>query len=568
MANIKQIGDIQIFAQIHQGATTQVYKGYQASLDRFVLLKVLNPELSSHPEVSRQFEEEARLIAKVQDPNVVTIFDYGAHEGLRYFATEFIEGCTLEDLIHQNALPAELAWYILREACLGLKAAHDKSLLHRDIKPSNILISQEGLVKITDFGMAETIRSEEGQGEEIKGTVAYFSPEQILGEKFDVYSDIFSLGVTFFEMLSGLTAFKRDSISDSFNSILKDDPTELLQHRRDLPAPLVSICQKMLEKTPENRYQTCAALLHELNAFQLQQNFSVATKSLEKYLSDPDAYVPKVSPEIVATTEVKKSSFAKYLYLSVPVLAVLFWSYFALNSNNMQQSEAESTPVFGIADSIQTETQPIENSVKKKNIDGLQITKKIKTHSQDSLQAMNRSGDKFVTKSRPKASETQDLVDVANTTSVARFSVKPGTLNIHCSPWAFVFVDGDSVGSISSEMIHLSQGEHEVLFRNPDFPSEHKVVLNIQSEQVEEIQFSFWTTVGTLSLMVSPFAEVYVDGQYKDTVPPQNHPFILVPGNHRLTLKNPQLGDWQTNVDISAGEKKVLKFNLTNLLAK
>ncbi|MFQ5751184.1 MAG: serine/threonine protein kinase, partial [bacterium] len=221
MATLKQIGDIQIFAEIYQGATTFVYKGFQPALDRFVFLKVLRPEFGQDENLSRSFEEEAKFIAKIQHPNVVTIFDYGRFEKWIYFAAEFIEGYNLSELLRFKKLPPELAYFILLESSKGLKAAHDKNILHKDIKPSNILISHDGQVKITDFGMADLRLTAKSEMEyEVKGTLAYFSPEQILGEQLNKYSDIFSLGATFYEMLTGAPAFSGNNTSEYFDSIL------------------------------------------------------------------------------------------------------------------------------------------------------------------------------------------------------------------------------------------------------------------------------------------------------------------------------------------------------------
>ncbi|MFQ5825494.1 MAG: serine/threonine protein kinase, partial [bacterium] len=235
MGTIKQIGEIQIFAEIYQGATTLVYKGYQPSLDRVVLLKLLRPEFNHDKLLSQRLEEEAKLIAKIQHPNVVAIYDYGRQDPFTYFAAEFIEGFNLHDLIQMNKLPPELAWFILLETSKGLKAAHDKNIIHKDIKPSNILISHEGQVKLTDFGMASLhLPSVDEEVVEVRGTLAYFSPEQILGEEIKKSSDLFSLGATFYEMLTGSQAFFGKTPGDYMNAILHDEPTQFLKKFADI----------------------------------------------------------------------------------------------------------------------------------------------------------------------------------------------------------------------------------------------------------------------------------------------------------------------------------------------
>jgi len=148
MAALKQIGDIRIFAEIHRGATTTVYKGLQTSRDRVVLLKVLRPEFSQNEKLFKRFQDEAKIVARIQHLNVVAIYEHGRSEEWSYFATEFIEGLNLHELIEQNKIPPDLAWFILFETAKGLRAAHRKNILHKDIKPANILISHAGVVKL------------------------------------------------------------------------------------------------------------------------------------------------------------------------------------------------------------------------------------------------------------------------------------------------------------------------------------------------------------------------------------------------------------------------------------
>ena len=154
MGDRRPVGDVQPFAELYRSATTVVFKGYQQSLDRFVLLKRLRPEAGLDERIAQRFQDEARLIARVQHPNVVAIHAYGEDEISAYLIGEFIDGPDLQSLLERGALPVELAVFILREAARGLGAAHDRGIVHRDIKPGNILISYEGQVKVADFGMA------------------------------------------------------------------------------------------------------------------------------------------------------------------------------------------------------------------------------------------------------------------------------------------------------------------------------------------------------------------------------------------------------------------------------
>jgi len=202
MAELSKIKDLQIFAELHKGFAATVYKAYQKSLERTVLLKVLNSEFANSKERRTAFQREAKLAAKIQHPNVVALYHFESSQELAYFTTEFVEGLDLRTLLTSNKkLPPELALFMLKEVTMGLQAAHRLGIWHRDIKPENILISGQGEVKLGDFGMAGLQNASDVKNEAAVGTISYFSPEQILGESLSEATDIFALGATFYEML-------------------------------------------------------------------------------------------------------------------------------------------------------------------------------------------------------------------------------------------------------------------------------------------------------------------------------------------------------------------------------
>ena len=291
MGNPEKIGDIHPFAELSRGVTTTVFKGFQKSLDRFVLLKVLNREYSDNAEIAQRFEDEAKLAAKVQHPNVVSIYSYGRDGNQTYIATEFVEGATLAQLIAKHPFPPSLAAYILQECGKALKAAHGKGILHRDIKPSNILISNNGLVKVSDFGMASVFDEKNGGGA-VRGTMAYMAPELILGSDPSPSSDIFSLGASFYEALLGEPAFKGKSNQQYMDQIVNHDPTSRLMDEDSIDTQLRRICQQMLRKKPQQRYQECAVLLSELEGYRRNRGADVIGNASEMvcFLENPDTY--------------------------------------------------------------------------------------------------------------------------------------------------------------------------------------------------------------------------------------------------------------------------------------
>ncbi len=564
MAALKNIGDIQIFAELYQGATTVVYKGYQSSLERVVLLKVLRLEFSQDERLNQQFQEEARLIARVQHPNVVTVYEYGRFEQWIYFAAEYVEGMTLRELIKIKKLPPELAWFVLLEISKGLKAAHDKKILHKDIKPSNILISNDGQAKITDFGMADLNSSTERDMDgEVKGTIAYFSPEQILGEPINTRSDIFSLGATFFEMLTGVQAFQENNMSEYFHAILNDEPTINLSKHGNIPHELIRICEKMLAKKAAHRYPGCEELIQELEAPELNQIFTVDSADLCRFIKEPVSYNSKImAPEIQINRADKRLNF-RYLYFFSAIVAVFLLSGFLISFFNKNDNSRKTERINSLTDSPQN--APSQNSGQLNSIElsSDSISNKMspeKKSAQNETLQVKKVDEQPVSKSQFSVKESEDIKE--------NLLMNVGYLQISCKPWAVIYIDGDSIGTTPlKNALELTAGRHEVLLKNPDFPN-YSTEIEIANSTVKKIEFSLWSLVGNLKLEVSPWAEVHIDGEYRDTVPPQDRPLILLPGSHLLTLKHPQLGSWETTVEVIAGKSMELKFNLRTLLSK
>ncbi len=574
MKTTKEIGGIQIFAEIHSGATTLVFKGYQPALDRMVLLKVLRPEFNHDAELTRRFEEEARLTAKIQHPNVAAIYDYGRAGDWRYFAAEFVEGFNLGEIIHQRKLPPELAAFILLECVRGLKAAHDKKILHRDLKPSNILISHEGQVKLTDFGMASLRPSAEQQLEEkISGTLAYLAPEQILGKPASPSSDIFSLGATFFEMVTGEPAFAGENPGNIFEVILHSDPFAKISSAA-FPEIWRRICAKMLANDPAQRYSECSALIADIEVAGVFVNSS----DLKSYLFDPVSYLEKVviAPGSVSrfsptATEGARSGFFRLRGQAIPhatlrrvwpaaaaiiliVMAAAIGFSFLQKKEKLALREEQQAAFLSPSDS-----NAIQNN-QSKFVDEPKPTTTVAAREAE-----------INAPAQPQPGQMMIGIEKDATPSAQIPAEHPapefGYLTIICTPWAAVFVNGDSLTTTPLRSpIKLPLGRHELILRNPQFP-EFKQWIEL-SEENTTIEISLWSLVGTLKLEVSPWAEVYVDGQYQDTVPPQRRPLILSPGQHVLMLKHPQLGAWETPIEIAAGKNLEMKFNLQTLLSK
>ncbi len=273
-----RLGPYEIEAELGRGGMGEVYRARDTRLGRQVAIKILPAAFAADAESIRRFEKEARAVASLSHPNVVTLLDVGEQEGVRYAVTELVDGETLRARLARGPLPPREVSEIAAQVAQGLAAAHEKGVVHRDIKPENIVLTRSGFARILDFGLAkrggsaigaETREDEPTRSElltepgVVAGTVGYMSPEQVRGESVDGRSDIFALGVVLWEMLTGRRPFSGDSQVETLNAILKEEPQPELA-LDGLPPELARVVRRCLEKRKENRYHSAADLAHDL----------------------------------------------------------------------------------------------------------------------------------------------------------------------------------------------------------------------------------------------------------------------------------------------------------------
>lgn len=209
----RQLGPYRVVAPLGEGGMAAVYKAYQAGMDRYVALKILPRELAKDAGFVARFSREARLITKLEHPNILPVYDFGDAEGFTYLAMRFVQGGTLADLMERGALQVSHICNIVSQVGTALDYAHSSGIFHRDVKPSNILIDPAGNCLLTDFGIAKMVESsiQLTQTGGILGTPAYMSPEQGLGRPLDGRSDIYALGVVLYELVTGRLPFQAET---------------------------------------------------------------------------------------------------------------------------------------------------------------------------------------------------------------------------------------------------------------------------------------------------------------------------------------------------------------------
>ncbi len=254
-----------VIKKIGAGGMGEVYLAEDTRLDRKVALKFLPLHLCPDEDYHIRFKREAQAVAKLNHPNIITVYEVSEYQGRPFFAMELVEGQSLRELSSSKGLSCERIIELAIQICDGLSAAHEKEIVHRDIKPSNIVIDAYGRPKILDFGLA-AIRGREQitKTGSTLGTIRYMSPEQVEGRKVDSRSDLFSLGTVLYEMIAGRTPFERDNEAATLKSIGQDNPEPLGRYKSDIPDELQRTVSKLLEKDPSMRYQSAAGVISDL----------------------------------------------------------------------------------------------------------------------------------------------------------------------------------------------------------------------------------------------------------------------------------------------------------------
>jgi serine/threonine protein kinase/Tol biopolymer transport system component len=288
------VGSYNILEKLGEGGMGEVYRARDPRLNRDVAIKVVQASVAADPERLRRFTVEAQAVAALNHPNVLTIYEVGTHEGHPFLATELLEGETLRTKLTAGPLPFSKAIDSARQVADGLAAAHAKGLAHRDIKPENLFITTDGRVKILDFGLAKMVAPVAAAGMTaaetrldmatsagvVLGTAGYMSPEQVRGQTVDHRSDLFSLGIVIYEMVSGRRPFAGDSAVETMNAILTADPQDLTSLTRVLPPGVTHVVHHCLEKNPEERYQSARDLSFALRTIQSSSGTDVSAGRL------------------------------------------------------------------------------------------------------------------------------------------------------------------------------------------------------------------------------------------------------------------------------------------------
>lgn len=510
---LTKAGRYQIVSELGRGSMGIVYRGFDPVIGRTVAIKTMLIEglpPSEFEEYKQRFQREAQSAGVLTHPNIVTVYDFGEDAGVLYLAMEFLEGKSIQELVEKhNVMPIETLLPMYEQICSALDHAHQHKIVHRDIKPANIMILESGLVKVTDFGIAKVMSMGMTQAGQILGTPNYMSPEQVKGRSVDGRSDIFSLGVILYELVTGEKPFGGQNITTVIYKIINEDPIPPRQLDATISPGLSYVIQKSLAKSPDERYQTCRELAEDLrnyknlggvnapnatvvmrippiNAQQLESappsrvEPRVAPPAVEQRIS-PARVEPRIAPPVVeprrvqappaapapreprpaiaapvisaARPQQKSSSSAVSIFLGIILIAVLggvgYYYYNNIYLPQQQGKETSSTAEVpaGVTPSSATTATPAATP-------GSTST------------ATNQPG---ATSTQPPTTETTTTqpsnppAETTATPTTTTAAPKDGRVMVASNVrGASISVDGQSTRWVTPHALDLSAGEHEI----------------------------------------------------------------------------------------------------------
>ena len=531
--SIQKLGRYQIVSEVGKGAMGTVYKAIDPLIERTVAIKAINLDLSKEELASfeERFYREAKSAGQLSHPNIVTIYDIGETDNVAYIAMEFLEGQSLRELLDSGAVLAiDRISRIAAQVAEGLAYAQKHGIVHRDIKPANIVITRSGVVKITDFGIAHMPSASRTQAGMVLGSPKYMSPEQVVGKTVDGRSDVFSLGVMLYEMLTGQSPFAGDNISTIMYRILNETPLNPSIVNARIPLAFDTIITKALAKRPEDRYQTAKEMARDLKNYPSLNPAAPVRQiypknDLKKSARDDVSHVP-ASPlfhdELVTilkapdspseligespqtlTQSVKRNYV---LYGGVTLLAAAFVLTVWLGKNNGDQlivAQPANSSIRGansttIAGNDSTPSPPPMGSV----LDNSEKPPPIKLQSEVASPLLDKPAVTVTTINKlPDKPDDKSLLKESVATPASDFSESKiqtsatigneSTVQFAVTPWGEIYLDGVKAGiSPPLKELKVSAGKHTIEIRNLNF-SPYSETLELRTGSVKKIKYKF-----------------------------------------------------------------------------
>ncbi|HET9836992.1 MAG TPA: serine/threonine-protein kinase [Candidatus Angelobacter sp.] len=572
MMSIQTVGRYEITGELGRGAMGVVYKAMDPTIGRTVALKTMRLDVHGldAQEMVRRFQNEARAAGVLNHPNIVTIYDAGEQDGIFYIAMEFIEGTTLHELLaEQRVLPTEEVVGITRQICRGLDYAHSNGIIHRDVKPANIMITANGTVKIMDFGIAKSGGQVTNTGQ-VLGTPNYMAPEQVKGRPLDGRSDLFSLGVILYEMLTGEKPFVGQNVTTIIYKIVNENPITPRDLDVTVHPGLSAIVTKALAKAPDDRYQTGADLVRDLENYKLAGPVrSGSTTAIGPAPAQPEKTV--VLPvRVVGGNAVRAAAAApaparKPVPVSWPTTVVFF------KRHRMLLAAIAAIVILGSAmggyayHRTQVKMRQLSEQTKAKEAERLTeqqqpvaIAVPVPTPQPDQPKetiARDTTVKFFPARKNAQPGPQRLPTPIKATSSPNKVYVQQSELKLVSKPeGAKVEIDGWSEPNWVTPFnaSHLAAGNHMIVFTKPGYLPLSRLVESVTGKSVD-VTAELTPAVSTLVVTSNPQgASVWIDGKDSGMVTPAQ--ITVEKGPHRVTVKKAGFKDTSADEILAEGQ--------------
>jgi tRNA A-37 threonylcarbamoyl transferase component Bud32 len=577
----------QIMELVATGGTAVLYRAVQTSLDRVVAVKKLHHHLTTDENFTRRFILEAKAAASLDHENIVKIIDFGVEDGTYMMVMEFIEGESVREILDKwKQLPANLAFALVHQICMGLEHAHAKGIVHRDIKPGNIMMTRAGRAKITDFGLAKLAQGQVQQtaANSILGTPLYMSPEQAFGESVDQRSDLFSLGTVLYECLTGHQPFNGESYMGVIQNIIHQNAPHPSKFGVELPPACEGIVLKSMHKNRENRFQSAREFRLAIEKFLGLAALKEANDSLKSLLATDGATVvlPRTERVRVRRRRAKKSLVVAISIVSVAAIAAL--GYFAAPAGIRERIAVFARPSGSRA--VAERTVPAEQPARRDVLAAgfradLSATALIDSGSvridtaktppaagdstakiEDATPAVETPIEKPIeTSAKKSAVETSDEKPAETPTETVVETAKKGWLSVTTEPAAEVYIDGVYTGDTPLPRLEIRSGQHSLECKTPKHDT-YRETVTIKTGELSSRNIVLQKLAGRLSLSTIEGAEVFLDGALIG-ITPLAGPIELEAGQHQLTVKKAGYHVWNNTISIDVKQLLPLKITLS-----
>ncbi len=563
-----------VLGTIAKNGTSVLYKAVQISLDRKVAVKKLNPNLTSSPEVARGLDPDLKAAAGLKHDNIVKIIDSGKVKGTYFIITEYVDGLSLRELmLRKGSVDETISLLIAHRVCKGLEYAHRNGIIHRNIKPSNIMVTRDGNIKITDFGLAEFRKAGiDRTRSKTKLEISRISPEPAINEKPDHRNDILSLGTVCYEMLTGEKPFSGNNYTSASENIPASKPLKPSKKSSDISRGTDSIVMKALSCDPGNRFKSAGEMAEKIESLLSDKTVLSSKVILKEYAFKERGAAVRENTE--SGPKKKKRNKALPLTLAAAIAGLVLIGFnpgIATKINTTVKRAVSKNPTLPGGEKISGASN-IDAGTQIKIFDAIKDNKKAKTDSTDSTkpETLSTSVETKAVKTDPSANtdavkierkKTPEKIAETKEAPPAAPVIPTGYIDIHTRPEAAIFIDGkqEIFGSQLGPK-SISARRHTILIRRADYEDYYETI-TVKEDELSKRRITLKRLKGKIEFSTQEGVKIFIAGKYMGTTP-LSSPLAVESGEHKVKLVKKGYMNWENMVQVQTGKTLRLKISL------